>query len=119
MKSSFIITISAFLFILCGGILFFIVNRDLNPDYDKDWFAIGFIHPADDAPDFTLYNHSSNTAFHYTLKSSGKIITEDSFSLNKGESLDIHPNNTNLPKPYTLSVFPENDTKKIESLTRK
>lgn len=119
MKSSFLILTASILFILCAMAISFRVERQLDPDLGKDWFAIGFVSPADAAPDFVMMNHSADTAFRYTIRSGGKTLSEETFTMGRGETRMIHPDNTALPKPYTLSVFPENDPKRSESLTRK
>lgn len=119
MKSSFLILTTALFFIVCTFILAFVVTRDLDPNHEKDWFAIGFMTLHGDTPDFVIENHSSEESFRYTIQSKGKILSEESLIVKKGESLDVHPENIRLPLPYTISVFPENDTKRTESLTRK
>lgn len=119
MKSSALILTTAILFIVCASILSFIVERDLDPNYEKDWFAIGFMTLSGDAPDFIIENHSQEESFRYTIRSGGQTLSDSSFTAKRGESLDIHPENESLPTPYTITVFPENDPKKSESLTRK
>lgn len=119
MKSSTLILSTMFLFLVSALTIAFIVNRELDPNDGKDWFAIGFIDPDSDSPDFMLANHSPDTAFHYTIQSKSMPISDDTFGAGKGETVTIHPDNTNLSKPYTISIFPENNHKKLESLTRK
>ena len=119
MKSFNLIFITAIAFIVSSIAIAFIVNRSLDPNYQKDWFAIGFVSPSGDTPDFILENHSSEHSFRYTVTSGGKILTDQPIEASNGEAISIHPNNTDLPKPYTISVFPENNPKKSESLTRK
>ena len=119
MKSSALILTTAILFIICTAVLSFIVRKDLDPNYEKDWFSIGFMTLQGDTPDFIIENHSSEESFHYDINSKGKTLSEGSFSVKKGESLDIHPENIRLKAPYTITVSPENDPKKSESLTRK
>jgi len=119
MKSSTLILTTVLLFIICTSVLSFIVKRDLDPNYRKDWFAVGFITLEGDTPDFVIENHSSEELFRYTIQSGGKIFSDEAFTVQKGTSLDIHPENIRLSSPYTLSVFPEIDPKKSESLTRK
>ncbi len=119
MKSSTLILSTAFLFILCSSVISFLVDKQLDPNYKKDWFAIGFISLSGDTPDFILTNHSVDTAFRYEVQSKGKTLSEGTFTTEKGETRTIHPDNTALPKPYTISVFPENNPKRSESLTRK
>lgn len=119
MKSFNLIFITAIAFIVSSIAIAFIVNRSLDPNYQKDWFAIAFTSPAEDTPDFIIANHSADTTFHYTIQSGGKTLSDEHFLIDKGETLTIHPDNTDLPKPYTISVFPENNPKKSESLTRK
>ncbi len=119
MKSSSLILITAILFIVSSVTIAAIVNRELDPNYKKDWFAIGFVSPNEDTSDFILANHSPDTAFRYTIQSKGVTLSEETFQAGTGETVTIHPDNTNLPKPYTISVFPENNPKKSESLTRK
>ncbi|MGB5018357.1 MAG: hypothetical protein WBO66_01365, partial [Candidatus Moraniibacteriota bacterium] len=101
MKSSTLILITAFLFILSTMVISFIVDKQLDPNYQKNWFAIGFVSPSGDTPDFILENHSSEHSFRYTVTSGGKILTDQPIEASNGEAISIHPNNTDLPKPYT------------------
>jgi hypothetical protein len=119
MKSSTLLLITALLFILCAVVISYLVEGQLDPNQRKDWFAVGFVTLLDNTPDFTITNHSPDTAFRYTIRSGGKTISEEAFTIGTGETRMMHPDNTVLPKPYTLSVFPENNPKKSESLTRK
>jgi hypothetical protein len=119
MKSSALIITTAILFGISTLVLSFIVNRELDPNYHKDWFAIAFVTPDGNDPDFVIANHSPTQSFHYTLQSNGKILTDEPIIVKTGETLTIHPGRTELAKPYTISVSPENDARKSQSLTRK
>lgn len=119
MKSPLLILMVVIIFMISSTTIAFIVQKELDPNYKKDWFTIGFITLSNDSADFILTNHSSTDTFRYTISSGGKIKIEDSFTVENGQTLSVHPDNTDFPKPYTVSVFPENDTKKSQSLTRK
>ncbi len=110
---------TAIFFIICTAVISFTVEREIDPNFNKDWFEIGFVTPSSDTQDFILKNHSGDISFRYVLQSEGKIILEETVSVGNGEMLTVHPDTAGLQKPYTLSVFPENDPKKSESLTRK
>ncbi len=119
MRSSTLLLTTALLFILCAMVISFLVEKQLDPNRGKDWFAIGFVSMNGDTPDFTMANHSPDTAFRYTIRSGGKTISEEAFTIKTGETRTMHPDTAALPKPYMLSVFPENNPKKSQSLTRK
>jgi hypothetical protein len=119
MKSSTLILITTLLFILSAGTISFLVERELDPNYEKDWFAIGFITLESDTPDFIIENHSSEESYRYTIQSKGEILVDTPFSVKKGETLEMHPENMDLETPYMITVFPESDPKRSESLTRK
>ncbi len=119
MKSSLLILSVTILFVVSSVSIAFIVNRNLDPNFQKNWFAIGFVSLSSDAPDFILENHTPEHAFRYSITSGGKTLTNEPIDVTAGQTVSVHPDNTDLPKPYTISVFPENDTKKSESLTRK
>ena len=119
MKSSTLILTTATLFILSAGTISFLVERELDPNYKKDWFAIGFMTLESDAPGFIIENHSSEESYRYTIRSGGAILADTPFSVKKGETLEMHPENIDLETPYMITVAPESDPKRSESLTRK
>lgn len=119
MKSSTLILTTVMLFILSAGAISFLVERELDPNYKKDWFAIGFISLEGDTPDFIIENHSSEESYRYTIRSGSEMLADTPFSVKKGEALEMHPENIDIEIPYMITVFPESDPKKSESLTRK
>jgi hypothetical protein len=121
MKSSTLILATAVLFGISTLVLSFIVNREIDPNYRKDWFAIAFVTPDSETPDFVIANHSPEQSFRYTIESRGKTLIDELITARTGETLTIHPGRTELEltEPYTVSVSPENDARKSQSLTRK
>ncbi|NTW75566.1 MAG: hypothetical protein HGB34_01560 [Candidatus Moranbacteria bacterium] len=100
------------LLILATGILFFRVDRELDPDLGKDWWTLAFDSRDSLSLDFVIENHSEAHSFKYTVTSSDMVIGSDSFPVASGTRQVVQPDIHALPGRTTITVTGEDGTKK-------
>ncbi|MBP6975947.1 MAG: hypothetical protein KBB51_03935 [Candidatus Moranbacteria bacterium] len=84
---------------LMAGLVFFAVaylfmknDRELDPDYQKDWWTLSFnTLPAPKDLQFTITNHTKTESFTYTIKDGSSILETEKIDVPKGASRTIQP----------------------------
>ncbi|MBP6975659.1 MAG: hypothetical protein KBB51_02395 [Candidatus Moranbacteria bacterium] len=84
---------------LMAGLIFFAAaylfmknDRELDPDYQKNWWTISFaILPVPENPAFIIANHTKTEDFTYTITLGSETIETGEVSVPKGASRTIQP----------------------------
>ena len=84
---------------LIAGIIFFSVaflfmknDRELDPDYQKNWWTLDFSTlPTSENSSFIITNHTQTDRFTYTLKNGSVILETQEVRVPKGASRIIQP----------------------------
>lgn len=72
--------------------LFWQNERELDPNYQKDWWVLSFAAPEDqESFAFTIENHSATTEFHYQIVADKKTLVEETFQVASGTTGTITP----------------------------
>jgi|GEM_PF-539183 len=99
-------------FTIAAGILFYHVDRGLDPDLDKNWWALSFETRDPNSSDFTVENHSSATRFTYTVSRDGSTLRTGELSIGKGMRKTVSPTVPTDPGRTTVSVSADDGSKK-------
>ena len=71
-------------FVLASTILFTLHGRALDPTISGNWWAIRFVSPGTPQDlSFEIENYSPVTSGRYTVSLDGKIVLEESFTLDQ------------------------------------
>ncbi len=91
--------LAASIFVACAY-LFLKNDRELDPDYQKNWWTLSFATP--NAPDdlrFTITNHTPNTAFTYRVTSGTVALETQDITIPQGTQKIITPGPTQIEAP--------------------
>ncbi len=96
MKTSFtenrLILLFVLLFAMSSLYLFWQNERGLDQNLGKDWWILSFDEPMNEGSlTYTVENHSNNTEFRATITEGSTLLTEETFSLPKGQSKTLTP----------------------------
>lgn len=89
-----------------------IEERAADPTLDKNWWALYFQDPHGDNLDFTIENHSNKTDFTYEIASKDVPVLHESVTIPKGESTNIHVDQTAGNTKTTITVRTDAKDKK-------
>ena len=84
---------------LMAGLIFFATaylfmknDRELDPDYQKNWWTLSFaILPVPENPAFIIANHTKTEDFTYTVTIGSETVETTNVSVPKGASRTIQP----------------------------
>lgn len=63
------------LLFLSAAFLFMKNDRELDPDYRKNWWTLAFVAPADVSDSrFIIVNHTTSSSFTYELRNDGVLV---------------------------------------------
>ncbi len=114
-----------------AGLIFFAVaflfmknDRELDPDYQKNWWTLAFATlPAPVNPSFVITNHTKTESFTYTIKSGAVTLETQEIRVPRGTSRVIQPeyvreesDDTTTPAKQEISAWPTDDSKNIFSI---
>lgn len=92
MQQKTLIVVSLVFFAFGAVFLFWQNERELDPDRGKNWWTLSFAAPQESANlSFIVENHSDQTDFRYEITAHKEILLQDTFSVNRGETLTITP----------------------------
>jgi hypothetical protein len=74
MQQKKIIIFLIILFIAGSAWLFYTSDKLTGPDAGKNWWTISFADPGAKSLNFTIENHSDQTAFHWEMLSQNKKV---------------------------------------------
>jgi hypothetical protein len=92
------------LFIASSVFLFWQSDQGLDPDYQKDWWAVSFSDAQSADLSFTLENHSANNNFSFEIISGKDSIKKGDVVVARGEKKDIELNLSNLKNKIIIQV---------------
>ncbi len=88
-QQKIIIAFIVFLFIASSLYLFYANEREMNYDFNKNWWLAYFNEPRDQSVNFILENHSDSSVFDYEIMIGKNKIYEEKIFLEKGSFLKI------------------------------
>ena len=92
------------LFVLSSGWLFWVNERGMDPNYQKNWWVVYFQDPKSENLNFTIENHSDKNNFRWEVLSGGSILQSAEFAIPKGQSKGFLVNVPNREDKITVSV---------------
>jgi hypothetical protein len=68
-------------------------TRQADLDYQKNWWVVYFENPSGSSLNFTIENHSKETAFNYKIMGDKNILEEKNISIknNRQQKINIDP----------------------------
>ena len=68
-------------------------TRQADLDYQKNWWVVYFENPSGSSLNFTIENHSKETAFNYKIMGNKNILEEKNISIknNRQQKINIDP----------------------------
>ncbi|NTW13736.1 MAG: hypothetical protein HGA31_01765 [Candidatus Moranbacteria bacterium] len=99
-------------FAIASGVLFFRIDRGLDPNYGKNWWVLSFETRDPDSSRFTVENHSSATRFTYTFTHDKDILDTGDLTIPKGRHKTVTPTVPSLPGRTVITVTADDGTKK-------
>lgn len=114
-----------------AGLIFFAVaflfmknDRELDPNYQKNWWTLAFTAlPAPADLSFVITNHTQTESFTYTIKSGTTTLETQEIRVPRGTSLVIQPeyiretsDDTTPHAKRDISAWPTNDSTNIFSI---
>jgi hypothetical protein len=113
--SAFII---AGLIFLSGAFLFMKNDRELDPDYKKNWWTLAFADPNIRDNRFIIVNHTSTETFAYEIKNDSETIESRVITVPSASERTITPESP-LGETAAIRVWPTNQPNHVFSLYRK
>ncbi len=120
--------------LLMAGLIFFATaflfmknDRELDPNYQKNWWTLAFSRlPASSDLSFIITNHTKTDRFTYTLKNNTVTLETKEISIPQGTSRIIQPafvpsgaNETESHVPQEISAWPTNSPQDTYSIYQK
>jgi hypothetical protein len=92
------------LFIISSVFLFGKNEQGLNPDYQKDWWAVSFVDAKNTDLSFNIENHSNNNNFSWEIVSGKDTLKKGDLIVARGEKKDIPIDLSNLKNKILVRV---------------
>ena len=115
MQQRNIIIFIIIVFIASSLWLFSVSDKSLDPNTDKNWWAIYFSDPKPENLDFVIENHSDTDHFRWIILEGRSPVKDDQITILKGEKQEINfdmPQNSQMKK-YTVEVYQGEEKKEI------
>ncbi len=103
-QSSKIIYFIITLFVISSIFLFWQSDQGLNPDYQKDWWAVSFQDAKNTDLSFTIENHSANDNFSFEIISEKETLQKSDIAVARGEKKNITVDLSNLKNKIIVRV---------------
>jgi hypothetical protein len=101
------------LFTASASFLFWRNEHELDPDQGKSWWTLSFATPEQtDSLSFSVENHSDSTRFDYKIVADKKVLTAESFIVEKGKPIRITPEFSAQPDTRTSVIVTDGTGKK-------
>lgn len=99
-------------FSVATGVLFFRVDRGLNPDFRKNWWTLSFETRDSGSSQFIIENHSSATRFTYTISHDKDTISNGELTVAQGGHETVSPPVVLLSGRTIVTVTADDGTRK-------
>lgn len=86
MQQRNIILFITILLIASSVLLFAVSEKNMDPNYKKNWWVVYFENPADNSLNFTIENHSDKNNFHWEISVDNQKINEGNIDIQKGSA---------------------------------
>ena len=90
-------------------------TRQADLDYQKNWWVVYFENPSGSSLNFTIENHSKETAFNYKIMGNKNILEEKNISIknNRQQKINIDPVAfENIPERKITIIITDGNNKK-------
>lgn len=104
------------LFLASSVFLAWRAERALDPDLDKDWWAVSFVEPHGPGGDFTIENHGPEASFTYRVTAEGTPVANETIVLPRGGSRNV---GIAGPAPLTVDVQRGSDAQDTQAIYKK
>ena len=84
MQQRNIILFIALILIVSSIFLFAVSDKNMDPNYKKDWWVVYFENPADNSLNFTIENHSDKSNFNWEILVDDQEANEGNINIVKG-----------------------------------
>ncbi len=108
-----IISLILALFIISSVFLFWQNDQGLNPDYQKNWWAVSFQDAKNTNPSFTIENHSTNNNFSWEIISGKDTLKKSDIIVAQGEKKNIQIDLSNLKNKIIVRVSDGKESQEI------
>ncbi len=90
-----------------------ISQKQMDPDYQKNWWTLSFDDPKDNSVNFVIANHSSQKTFHWKIMINKKTIKEGDLEVETGKTRTVPVSSANIKdSKITISVTDQENNKK-------
>lgn len=113
MQNKSIVLVIIIFLVLSFSFLAFEEKKDSNIDSQNLWFLY-FKNPKDKTLDFTIENHSENTAFHWEIIMNKTKIKEADTTIKKGQSETIPVSAIDISEKKILIIVTDSENKQKE-----
>jgi hypothetical protein len=113
-KTTLIIAITIFFFIIFGFFLALKENSQMNLANSKTWWTAYFVNPNSQDLSFIIENHSAQNNFHWEIISSGVSLSkgDENIANNKSKTITI-TNQDSQNKKIGIIITSGNNKKEI------
>jgi len=90
-------------------------TRQADLNYQKNWWVVYFENPSGSSLNFTIENHSKETAFNYKIMGDENILEEKNISIknNRQQKINIDPVAfENIPERKITIIITDGNNKK-------
>lgn len=88
-------------------------QKQMDPDYQKNWWTLSFSAPKNDSVDFMIANHSPQKTFHWKIIINKETIKEGDFEIETGKTRTVPVSSANIKdSKITISVTDQENNKK-------
>lgn len=108
-----IISFILVLFVLSSVFLFWKSDQGLNPDHQKDWWAVSFENAQSADLSFTVENHSANNNFSWEIISGKDILQKGDAVVARGKKMNITVDLSNLKNKIIVRISDGKESQEI------
>lgn len=101
------------MFLLSSAYLFYVSEKNMDLDHEKNWWVLYFENPSSDSMTFIIENHSDTDNFHWEVFADKKMIRTGNEKINKGSTWTSNVQVGNLAGKVTVRVSSGSDKKEI------
>lgn len=104
MQQRKIILFLIIIFIAASAWLSYASYREVDPNAGKNWWVLNFTDPSSDNLNFTIENHSNQSAFHWKVSENNQTLKEGDMTIKKGVSQNVAPDGDYTGGKFVIDV---------------